>query len=43
MMDPYGTPFLRSRNLLPFAVSGGKGEAAITNKFHDQVDHAPVK
>ena len=42
-MDLYGTPFLRHRNLLPFAVSGGKGEAVITNKFHDQAEHAPVK
>jgi len=26
-----------------FAVSGGKGEAAITNQLHDQPDHAPVR
>jgi len=43
MMDPYGAPFLRLLNLLPFAVSGGKGEAAFTNKLYDQADHAPVK
>jgi len=43
MMDPYETLFLRRRNLLPFAVSGGKGEAAITSKFHDKANHAPAK
>jgi len=43
MMDPYVRPFLRRRNLLPFDVSSGKGDAAITNKFHDQADHAPVR
>jgi len=25
------------------AVSGGKGEAAITNQLHDQPDNAPVR
>jgi len=43
MMDPYGAPFLGRGHQIPFAVSGGKGEAAITNKFHDKADHAPVK
>jgi len=41
-MNPCGTPFLRHGNLL-FAVSGGKGEAAITNHLYDQADHEPVR
>jgi len=24
-----------------FAISGGKGEAAISNKLHDHAEHAP--
>jgi len=27
----------------PFAVSGGEGDAAITNQLHDQPDNAPVR
>ena len=41
--DPCGTPSLRRRNLLLFAISGGKGEAAITNHLHDHVDHVSIR
>ena len=39
--DPFGTPFLRCRNLLllPF----GKGEAAIANHLHDHADHVSIR
>jgi len=32
-----------SRGVVAFGVAGGKGEPAITNQFHDQADHAPVR
>jgi len=41
--DPCGTPSLRSRNLLLFAISGGKGKTTITNHRHDHVDHVSVR
>jgi len=40
---PFGTPFLRRRNLLLFAISGGKGKPAITNHPHDHVDHVSIR
>jgi len=32
-----------SWGVVAFAVAGGKDEAAITNQFHDQADHAPAR
>jgi len=34
---------LRRRNLLLFAISGGKGKPAITNHPHDHVDHVSIR
>jgi len=41
--DPCGTPFLRRRNLISFAVSGGKGEAGIANLLHDHAEHVSIR
>ena len=41
--DPCGMPFLRRRNLLLFAISGGKGEADIANHLPDRVEHVSIR
>ena len=41
--DPCGMPFLRCRNRLLFAISGGKGEADIANHLPDRVEHVSIR